>query len=185
MLTSIYDVKDYQVSGGPKWADEELYAIAAQTDGFTPTMQQAREMLQALFADRFHLEIRREARPMDVFALVVDSGGLKMKPAGPDAKFDFSYSSGEVSKIDATVTPTSLVYQLNQFVKDRPIVDETGLSGFFDVKLEWTPAETAPDQARGPSLVTAVREQLGLRLDARKAPMQVLVIEKVERPSQN
>jgi uncharacterized protein (TIGR03435 family) len=186
MLTSIYNVKGYQITGGPRWADDELYIVSAQAaEGMTPTQEQARQMLQTLFAERFELKVRRENRPLDVYALVVDGGGIKMKPSPPDTRFSFSYNTGAISKIDASVSMTSLVYQLNQFVRDRPILDETGLQGFFDFKLEWSPDNIPQESARGPSLFTAVREQLGLKLESKKAPIEMLVIDSVARPSEN
>src|SRR6476620_6859419 len=87
MLTSIYGVKSYQIAGGPRWADEDLYIVnAVMEPGTIPTMDQARSMMQALFEERFRLKVHRERKEVSVFALTVDNAGLKMKPAPPEAQ---------------------------------------------------------------------------------------------------
>lgn len=185
MLTSIYGVRSYQISGGPRWADEDLYIVSAVTDpSVTPTMDQARSMLRALFEERFHLKVGHALREMQVYALLVDSGGPKIQPAAPEAQFDLSIGMEPSSKLEGTLSLTSLTYQLNQFAhEDRPILDLTGLTGLYKVRLEW--ASTAQTAGDAPSLFTAVKEQLGLRLEARRAPVEMIAIESVQRPTEN
>lgn len=187
MLTSIYDVRAYQVQGGPGWADQQLYSIVAKAEGpSSPTLEQARQMLQALFAERFLLTVHREPRDLPVYALVVDKDGLKkIKKSPPEAKFDLNFGLGPVRSLKGTLSMTSLVYQLNQLLRDRPVVDQTGLAGLYDIALEWSADGAASEQAAAPSIFTATREQLGLRLEPARAAVDILVVDRVERPGAN
>jgi len=140
-------------------------------------------MLQNLLADRFKLAIHREMRDSSVYALVVAKGGPKFKEAA-EGKFSARIGRGhlEIHHADMALfarnIPTDAV--------DRPIVDMTGLQGTFDFTLDWTQDTGKPGLGDGsPSIFTAVQEQLGLKLEARRMPIEYVVIDHIERPSEN
>jgi uncharacterized protein (TIGR03435 family) len=153
-------------------------------------------MLQDLLADRFHLKLTREAKEMPIFALVLAKSGAKLKEStvGEDGRrMQTGRGRIEVQGIDMASLANMLSQQLG-----RTVVDKTGLTGNYDFKLEWTPdlgqpqgpkeiggAETAPPDSLGPTIFTALQEQLGLKLESTKGPVEILVIERVEKPSEN
>jgi uncharacterized protein (TIGR03435 family) len=168
-------------------ANETYYNIAAKAPGNDPVSRDDfRRMLQTLLAERFHLAFHREPKEMPVYALVVAKGGPKFKPSAPDAKRHFL---GSVNKRNQVITATrytvaDLALHLGFIGADRPIIDQTGLTGEYDFRVEATPIrQTAePDDL---SIFTAVQEQLGLRLEPRRAPVEVLVVDRFEKPSAN
>lgn len=129
-------------------------------------------MLKTLLTDRFHLTAHTELRPHDIYALTVAKSGLKIKEsAADDTAMANRIGTGHM---DLYKTPIQ---------SGRPVVDMTGLKGAYDMTLDWSP-EAAPNPEK-PSLFTAVTEQLGLRLEAQKAPVEILVIDHAEKPSEN
>ena len=155
-------------------------------------------MVQKLLADRFKLTFHRDKKELSVFAIVVGKNGPKLtKSAGDPNGLPglFFRGLGDLPARNATMADFAGVMQTA--VLDRPVVDQTGLSGRFDFELKWTPDETqfaglgvrvpAPsdDLAAPPDLFTAIQEQLGLKLQSTKAPVEVLVIDRVEKPSEN
>jgi uncharacterized protein (TIGR03435 family) len=170
-------------------------------------------MLRQLLADRFQLTIRRERKELPVYLLSLAPGGLKIKPSAciaidPDHPPEhppgedprkyckgFSYGkNGPNSTLFGTATMTDLVARALPGITDRFVIDKTGITEprHFDVRLEWFNDELMsagqtlnPDGTAGPSILTALREQWGLKLESGKGPVDVLVIEHVERPSAN
>lgn len=143
-------------------------------------------MMQALLAERFKLALHREQRVLAYDALVVGKGGSKM-PEAKDAPASAPAGvQGQLRIISNRMPMSSLVTILSRYMKAF-VVDETGLAGDFEVKLVWTPDDRpVPDDERGPSVFTAVEEQLGLKLVSRKGPMEVLVVDSAEKtPTQN
>jgi uncharacterized protein (TIGR03435 family) len=151
-------------------------------------LRQQQEMLQKLLADRFQLKFHRDKRELPVFALQIAKGGPKLKPAAnPDAEAD---ESGNGRGTEQTIVFTSASmgdFTLNeQFFVDRPVVDQTGLIGKYDFSLRYTYDEAkSTDPDAPPGLFTAVQEQLGLKFEPTKAPVDVFVIDHVEPPSAN
>lgn len=147
-------------------------------------------MLRKLLAERFGLVAHTEQRELPVYALTVAKSGPKMarskgNPDGPPSDADPRRDGQQTVKMDnATMQDFALDVM---FYIDRPVVDQTGLSGRFDFTLKWTVDDSkAPtDGTAAPGLFTAIQEQMGLKLDPVKAPAQVLVLDKVERPSAN
>jgi uncharacterized protein (TIGR03435 family) len=198
----------------PKWVAEDRFDIQAKSAEGNPTKDQMRLMMQALLAERFKLTVHFETQEAPVLALVLVKPGKvgpKLRPhaEGPPCE---TVPSPEVipskcnvmmltmnssrMRIGASRDTTialiaSALPSMGQLA--RPVVDETGLSGRFDFTLEWSPetngvppasGEPVPDP-QGPSFQAALREQLGLKLESTKAPLRILVIDRVERPSQN
>ena len=150
-------------------------------------------MLQALLADRFKLSIRREMRDLPAYALTVDKRGPTLRLSKEQHPWSLSRVRGNEQKSGRMIfeneSMPDLAFALSTLVVvGRVVVDETGLTGNYDFELTFAPPDTFADAAANqgaPSIFTAVREQLGLRLEVRRAPIEFLVIEHVERPSEN
>jgi uncharacterized protein (TIGR03435 family) len=200
LITVVYDVKPYQVLGFPQWSDEwqngsyDIYANAQE--GATPTRAEARAMLGKLLADRFHLGIHEESKEFPVYTLAPSRSGHKLAAAKVDSKVSSVQSPAPENRNfgilmqSTNVTMAQLVSQLSAYT-DRPILDRTGLGGSFDFTLKWlqedhngAPSNETP--AGGlPALFTALREQLGLALEPTKAPLKVIVVDRLDRPTDN
>lgn len=193
-------MKESQISGIPGWADSEKYDIVAKGEG-NPTQDQLVAMLQGLLADRFKLNYHQVTKELPVYALVVAKGGIKLQESkegscvvpGPG---DAAVVPGQRppnfcgtdfwrgSQIDGTrIAISQLIVALDSRL-DRSLIDKTGLNGVWNVHLTWNPEDAADDNA-GPSMYTALREQLGLRLEATRGAVPVLMIDHIERPSEN
>jgi uncharacterized protein (TIGR03435 family) len=204
-ITLAYDftIYDYQLlkSRLPDWVFTDRFDIQARASG-TPTKAQMRLMLQSLLEDRFKLAIHFETREVPVFALVLakpgntgpqlnpHSGEPPCSTASPCGRFDSLPNPPGQFKIGARdVTMGFIANVLATSELGRPVIDQTGLSGNFDFTLEWTPnipasPDFVPDQA-GPTYIEALKQQLGLKLESTRGPLQVPVIDHVERPDQN
>ena len=179
MLKVAYDVAEDQVTG-PDWLDSERFTVAAKLPHGSKVDQIPR-MLQALLAERFKLAMHRETREMPGYWLTVVKTGAKMQQA--ENSSGMSRGNDRVRHhMNGKVTMDSFADSLTQQL-GRPVVDKTGLKGAFEVALEWVSDGT---EASGPSLFTALQEQMGLRLEAHKGPREILVIDHVERtPTEN
>jgi uncharacterized protein (TIGR03435 family) len=189
LIQDAYGVKSYQILEGPAWAHSEFYNIEAKVAGErTVTYEEVRPAWQALLADRFQLKLHHEMKDVPAYALVVGKNGPKMKASGPDATSQTTLPVAQAPTkrvASAKITMTRLALILTSYA-GRPVVDQTGLEGTYDVTLEWAADDETPDaKLDAPALFTAVQEQLGLRLDPHKLPMDVLVIDHAERPSEN
>ena len=196
LIAQAYGVRDFQISGAPGWTDSARYEINAKGEkGIEDKPDQMALMLQELLTDRFHLKLTREAKEMPIYALVLAKNGAKLKEStkGEDER---SMRTGR-GRVEAQSAPIAmLVMQLSQQL-GRFVLDKTGLTGNYDFKLEWTPefgqpigpkegaAESVPVDSSGPTLFTALQEQLGLRLESTKGPVEMLVIDRVEKPTEN
>ena len=175
-----YGVEDYQVTGGPSWLSTDRYDIEAKSEDPAAGKPEMTVMLQSLLADRFKLKFRRETRDVPVYDLVVGKSGLKVKPLkdgeASACRKDNSFACG-------ITNPTQLAKSLRPFA-GRPVLDKTGLEGKFDLLLNF---DSSPNQADSdkPSLFQALQQQLGLRLEPRNASLPMLVIESIQRPSEN
>lgn len=196
LITAAYNVKDYQVEGATGWMLWDRYDIAARSPGeAAPSTDQIGLMLQNLLAERFQLRFHKETRDTPVYALVVAKGGTKLKDSGADDPKVSPGRPAQTMQIKLTGTPIMLAERLRPLPGvDRPVFDKTGLTGVYDFTLTLAPftLRVPPDPAApavtgpsGESLFTAIEEQLGLKLEAQKGPIEVLVIDRVERPSEN
>ncbi|HVV47006.1 MAG TPA: TIGR03435 family protein [Bryobacteraceae bacterium] len=190
-----YNLKGFQVSGGPAWIrhgmldDSELFQILAKPPaGETPTVDQFRQMLQTLLADRFHLQIRHVPKQLPAYSLVVAKGGPKLRETAGAKRAMITRPVRRVGlHIDATnVTIQDAVDSQLGLYADHPVFNRTGLTGHYDFSLEWLQDQTAP--AAGTELqsyATALQDQLGLKLEPITAPFDTVVIDHVEHPSGN
>jgi uncharacterized protein (TIGR03435 family) len=182
LVVAAYNVKDYQVSGGPGWASgiDSLYDITAKTQGdAAPSLDQIRLMLQSLLAERFQLKLRRESKQLPVYNLVVANGGLKLKEVPPDAPPPAAnMRRGSMPEIAG----------LMGLFLDRPLIDRTGLAGTYEYSMDLadTDRNAGPDAPGvAAAAITAIQDQLGLKAEPAKAMLDILVIESAEKPSQN
>jgi uncharacterized protein (TIGR03435 family) len=192
LIMTAFRIKESQLAGLPGWTGIAKYDIEAKAEG-TPSQEQIYGMLQSLLAERFQLKYHRAKKTMSVFALVPAKGGIKVELSKegpcplPPPNYCGQWFSGS-NHADGTRLMMPQLADALTFNLDRIVVDKTGFKKTFDVKLTWS-AEPDPadktDVSEGPSIFTAVQEQLGLRLEAAKAPVDVLVVDHLERPSEN
>ncbi len=209
LMVVAYRIQDFQISGGPGWTDSDRFDVEAKAADRNATPDQVRLMLQSLLEDRFKLKLHRETRESSIYALVLDKGGLKMKLSADQISEEVNGPSppgagpnrgairfGKGSLIGNAVTMALFTKMLSGSL-DRTIVDKTGLAGRFDLRLQWTPdvGETpfspggdllpAAADSSGVSIFAAIQEQLGLKLESQKGPVEMFVIDSVEKPSAN
>jgi uncharacterized protein (TIGR03435 family) len=187
LIARAYDVRPDQIDG-PSWLDTERFDVVAKSE-VIPTTPQLLEMLQALLAERFKLALHRELRDGRAYALVVAKGGIKLKPVEPNGNSSTNNRRGELEA--KGISMARFAETLSRL--GLTVVDQTGVEGVFDFKLSYDPASTRPTADAsdatgdsGPSIFTALQEQLGLKLEARKVPIEYLVIDHIERvPAEN
>jgi uncharacterized protein (TIGR03435 family) len=195
MIKLMYHLNDREISGGPGWLDTDLYDVEAKADS-PHNIDELHVMFQNLIVDRFKLQFHKETRILPAYELVVDKSGAKLTENKSPEHFDIPIRGTGRGKFQATHCSMSYFAWILSQMLDRPVLDETGLVQFYDFKLEWTP-EPPPDlgaradaganlpPTNGPDIFTALREQLGLKLDSHKGPVGVMIIDHVERPSEN
>jgi len=179
-----YSLHGSQLTGGPEWAGVDRYDVTARFPKLPAVEKEpARSALRSLLAERFQLRLRKELRQMPVYVLVVDEGGHKLTPAKTASERTLvGRSNGNRTlRIDGH-SMKGITEAIGNFL-DRPLIDETGLQGPFDFQLTFT--EKMDSDSTAPTIFKAVREQLGLRLEAKRGQVATYVIEKLERPSEN
>jgi uncharacterized protein (TIGR03435 family) len=189
LIDAAYGIEDYQVSGGSDWVKSERFAVEAKS-AEPASKEQLLLMLQPLLTERFQLSFHRETQQVAVYALTVSKNGPKFqrtKPGGEPARIKVNYMGRNVDL-------PWLARFLTRFGSDKPVIDKTGLVGNFDLDLDMerilTPAAEAAggnpnSEAIFDQMANALNDQLGLKLVATKASIEVLVIDRAERPSQN
>lgn len=202
LIQFAYALPTSQILGGPNWLDSTTFDINAKSDASVDaqlhamTSDQARHekqlMVQALLAERFRLQAHQETRQLPVFGLIVANAknGAKFQPSQSNGNtIDVSRSRLHVAGTDDTI---SLLARELAPVVNRVVLNRTGLTGRYDLTLRWTPADAptpllngAPDPNPPPDIFTAIQEQLGLKLESTKGPVPVLVIDHIERPTEN
>jgi uncharacterized protein (TIGR03435 family) len=209
MIANAYSVQPFQISGGPGWVDSVHYDISAKA-GAQVSRQEVLLMLQALLAERFQLAFRRETRQLPVFALVLARKDGKLGPrltpskegactpfdpatpfAVPNMRLCGAFSLGPDGLTLVGGTIASLTPRLSHLL-GRLVIDKTGLTRNFDINIEWTPDETLAMQPAnravdntGATILTVFRQDLGLDFKAERGPVEILVIERAEKPSGN
>jgi uncharacterized protein (TIGR03435 family) len=182
VIGKAFRVQQYQIAG-PDWIETERFDIVAR---FPPhsTGDQVPLMLQALLEDRFKLALHRETKELPTYALVLAKNGPKFKTTESEG---LTINSNRTHwHVEAKASMQRLAEILSEEV-GRPVLDQTGLSGSYEMTLDWAPDDApANDATPGPSIFTALQEQLGLRLDSAKGPVEMLVIDRAERiPTEN
>jgi uncharacterized protein (TIGR03435 family) len=218
LIAIAWQVQSFQVSGGPDWTDSLRFDIAAKAEnGFKPG--EVLTMVQSLLADRFRLVIHKDTKELPVYKLVLSRKDGKLGPQfkaaidgsceplnesspaprrEPNKRPALPCSTWNLSTTElrgAAINITQIVRPLSRVV-GRTVVDQTGLTGNYDLMLRWMPdeaqmAQLQPDAPKptvadsGPSIFAALQEQLGLKLESAKGPVEALVIDHIERPTEN
>jgi uncharacterized protein (TIGR03435 family) len=197
-----YDLPESRIVGDPSWLGSARWNIEAKSDNALETQkdsdpaaarEQKRRMVQALLAERFHLAMHKETRELPIYELVVAKGGAKfLDTKAEGSKFD--RWSGRIELQGGDNTVAVLAEQLAETL-GRVVVDKTGITGRYKIALTWTPDDRASapsstststaDGESGPSIFTALEEQLGLKLTSAKGPVEVLVVDSAATPSEN
>ena len=206
LIEHAYDLREFQLSGATGWMTSERYTIVAKgqlDDGPAEYMKMndrqrqavaalVRRRVQRLLAERFQLAVHNETRQLPMYALVLAKDGHKLKPnLSPDGSPRSSTQGRAMYK--AQRASLQDIAQGLAGITRRPVRDETGLQGFYDFDMKWTPdagaaipnPEAPPAENVGPTLFTALQEQLGLKLESKKGAVEILVIDRAERPSDN
>jgi uncharacterized protein (TIGR03435 family) len=191
IIEAAYHVADYQISG-PQWLEQERFDIMAKTDASVTGEDEMLPLLQPLLAERFHLAMHRDTKQLPAYVLMVGKNRPKFEGADADAAalpFKKANKSGGTRIHSEHLTMPQLAEILSRRL-DYPVLDMTGLAGAYRVTLEWAaenevtkpgkPAKPKPDTDR-PSISTALHDQMGLRLQARKAPVEIFVIDHIEK----
>lgn len=198
LIEGAYNLTPRAVSGGPDWVESGSYDILAKTPGeVQPNRDEQMAMLRTLLAERFKLKFHREQKEFSIYALTIAKNGPKLKegkePAGGQRPLIFYLSPRAVMLPGRDASMAELASAFQRAALDRPGVDKTGLAGRFDFDLQWTPDESqfygaglkGTTESTQPDLFTAIQQQLGLRLEATRGPIEALVIDHVERTSEN
>jgi len=221
LVSMAYNVRDHQIVGLPAWADSDRYDIDAKPEGVSdaapsaapnsppnPAQMQAqqekmRAMLRDMLEDRFSLKIHKDSKEMPIYALVVAKGGPKLEEYAdaPGASNQPNMMRMGRGQINANGVPIGLLVNQLAGMVGRSVIDKTGLTGRYNIKLTWSPdpgeggalrgpgpgpdGPPPPSSDSGPSIFTALQEQLGLRLESQKGPVELIVVDKVEKPTGN
>jgi bla regulator protein blaR1 len=211
LLTFSYDVREYQIMDAPGWANGEGFDVSFTPDKpesfpkpgeatakiMETLMDRQRQRMQAVLRDRFGLKLRMETRELPIYNLVPAKSGSKLKVPEEAGKGPSMMTNPERGELTGTGANMRMLTNVLSNILKRPVVDNTGVEGTFDIKLHWRPdslagavpsasGEVSPSaEADGASIFTAITEQLGLRLESKKGPVTVYVVEKVERPTEN
>jgi uncharacterized protein (TIGR03435 family) len=201
-MKEAYLIPDERCLGAPSWIDEKRFDIQAKYDTEkypNLTLEQRNVMLQQMLADRFKLVLHHELKDFPVYALEIAKGGVKFPETKPEnMHINSTYgpmchilNSGKgVLEMQGCAIGDLVRHLSSRSQRDygRPILDRTGLKGRYDIKLHWTPETppgSPPPETEGPWLLTAVQEQLGLQLKATVGPLDMIVIDHAEMPSEN
>lgn len=211
LLQVAFGVREFQIAGGPAWLGSNQYDIAIKTESasaapdkdvadLTDTErrtsgERTRQVVRSLLADRFQLKSHRETKTLPVLFLRVSKGGAKLKEISSDVSGGMRAGRGFLAGNHESVS--FLARTLSQ-ITAMPIVDQTGLTGKYDFELKWTPDQGTPNDALGdaltartsadpdrPNIFTAIEEQLGLKLESGKGPVELIAVDHIQAPSPN
>jgi uncharacterized protein (TIGR03435 family) len=196
LIQEAYGIRGFQISGGPDWVTSAQYSIVAKSES-DANKDQVRAMLRRLLTDRFQLALRRESKEENVYTMIIGRGGPKLK----EVKLDEANTNrgirfrglGKIAGIMASMPQLAVLlsdFRMNGVsILDRPVLDRTGLTGVYDFTLEWSAEEQSSDRTAvnpsASSIFTAVQEQLGLKLEVRKAALEFFIIDQAAKPTEN
>jgi uncharacterized protein (TIGR03435 family) len=198
MISAAYNLPTKAIAGGPDWIDVERYDIQAATPGETrPTPDEQMAMVRTLLADRFKFTFHKEPKEFSVYVLTATNSGAKLKPsATPDAQpalVSTVYPGDRIALPARNATMAQFASTLQRAILDRPVLDKTGLSGAYDFDLEWTYDDTqfggnlpplASQTANKPDLYSAL-QQIGLKLESSRGTVDTIVIDGIQKASEN
>jgi len=184
LVMNAFRLNEYQITGGPKWMDSARFNIDAKLPAGAP-QDQIPLMMQAMLADRFKLQSHRETRTLREYALVVAKGGAKF-PEVDKGDHPGAGTYQDPHEILGRGRPVSDMARMLVDAVDAPVIDRTGLKGQYDFELRFAPLSVTPEANEGlPPIFAVLQEKLGLKLQAMKGPVEVLVIDRAEMPSAN
>jgi uncharacterized protein (TIGR03435 family) len=191
MILFAYDLREYQLIGGPKWLDEERYDVIAkpnhddvvETNNYEEAWRKIHLKMRSLLADRFKLAIHNETRELPIYALILGKNGPHLTPSTAEG-LNIHNQTGHL--VCTKITMKQFAEMPLSARMGRSVVDKTGLTGEFDFDVTYLPdrAATSTD-ASGPDFLTAMQEQLGLKLEPRKGPVPVIVVDRAEKATEN
>lgn len=200
LVCEAYGLSYFQVTGGPDWAGSERFDISAKVDDAMATQlgkltrreqnQQMSLMLRSLLIDRFKLRVTQETKDAPTYALVIAKGGPKLKEAtGGTGVGRFGVNNGQVTATSTDISMSNFAGALSAQLA-KPVVDQTGLTGKYDITWHYTmqtglSADASAADTAGPTIFDALQDQLGLKLESIKAPMETITIEHIEEPTPN
>jgi uncharacterized protein (TIGR03435 family) len=206
LITFAYEIRDQQLTGAPRWIDDDRFDIVAKPDRTVPVGPQGeaaiKGMVRSLLAERFDLVVHRETRIQPLYSLVVAKNGPRMTESAPETAPETKGPnvSMERGQITATGTKMDTFARVLSNQLGRTVIDKTGLSADYDFKLVFAPVrqlnlsadgvlETSKSDSLpvydGPSIFTALQEQLGVKLESQNGPVDIIVVDRVEKPSAN
>ncbi len=198
LIRYAFGMPETRIAGGPAWMRSAKWDVEAKSDpaidaqlrglDSAPAREQKQHMLQALLADRFALKVHQENRELPIYALVVAKGGPRFQPSKINGT-TINNGNAYITVTGSDHTVALLAEQLSRAL-GRVVVDRTGLDGRYELSLKWTPDDAAAPSSTanadaGPSIFTAIQEQLGLKLESGKGPVPILVVDHIETPSEN
>jgi len=195
LIVMAYGMKDYQVEG-PDWLGDARFDLAAKFPEVLPINKAHNDALDAMMRqmllDRFKLEVHRDTKTFPVYGLVVGKSGIKFKEVPDGGSHNQNNNNNHLT---ATCIPMSSLADFLSRRMELPVLDMTGLTGFYDLTLDYVPeprpgdgkgATTAAEDPAGLTLPMAIQEQLGLKMEARKAPIEIIVVDHAEKaPTEN
>lgn len=191
LIEEAWTIRVFQIEGGPQWLGSDRYDIAAKAPG-NATEPQLRLMLRALLQDRFHLTLHTETREPGVYMLVIGKNGSKLAEAKDDDNAEHRVRIGGPGRLGGFAATTAQLAETLSDVRlngrpmvDRPVLDRTGLTGQYNFLLQWTPDAGGATLPEGPSIFTAIEEQLGLQLKSGKGSVEYLIVDHAEKPTAN
>jgi uncharacterized protein (TIGR03435 family) len=198
MISVVYRIPIASVRGGPGWLDKDVWDVEAKAD-HAYGLADLHTMFQNLLADEFKLKFHEETKEGPLYALTVNKSGSKMKVNDSPENFEIPPIDGHIGGVAAgkRVSMAYLCYWLKRSVllyyDERPVIDKTGLTGYYDFTLRYMPelppgfdkSNFPPEMLARPSIFDALPDQLGLKLEAQKGPVTYYVIDHVEKPSTN
>ena len=203
LMTEAFGIRDFQITNAPGWTNDDRYDVNAKAESSVDRIspEWLRPMLKALLEERFQLKYHQETRELPVYSLVVAKSGSKLTPSeskqpGPQMRM----GRGQVNAKGANM---AMIARMISQQMGRDVIDKTGLTSTYDINLEWTPepgqgggpgagpggppplGALPPADSTGPTLVTALQEQLGLRLESSKGPVMIIVVDSIAKPTEN
>jgi uncharacterized protein (TIGR03435 family) len=188
MVMFAYAVHNKQIAGGPSWMSDHFDVDGVPDVIGEPNLKQMQEIVQKMLADRFGMKFHREKRELAIYAITKDKGGVKLEKSklpGDEGADQTGNGSAEGQMMKFTNNSMDDFALGMQYFLDKPVVNETGLTEKYDFTLRWNTKLVPEADSDVPGLFTAAREQLGLRIEATKGQVDVLVIEELARPTAN
>lgn len=188
LIAAAWDIKNYQIEKAPDWADSLIYSVTARTAGDSVAkLSRIRLMLQSLLADRFQLQFHFEKKELNVYHLTRGKGSTGLQPAGADEAFGWNLTPRQDGTLRSKATRESIgdFVQLVGVSAGRPVIDETGITGYidYDIIVNAQDAHNQDDVNR--AILDAVKDQLNLKLEPARDTVEMLVVDRIDKPSEN